>query len=71
MTGYPMSSGNPNGFRVPFPPGWVGLTEAARALRISRWSLRNGIKKGEITAYRIFLVGSRKFYGFRKEDLCL
>lgn len=71
MTGYPMPRGNPNGFRVPFPPGWVGLTEAARALNISRWSLRNGIKKGEITAYRIFLVGNRKFYGFRKEDLCL
>ena len=27
-----MPRGNPNGFRVPLPPGWVGLTDAAEAL---------------------------------------
>ena len=65
--GCPM--GNPRGFRVPLPPGWVSLGDAAKALRITRWSLWNGIRKGEIRAYREFLYNGRKYYGFRREDL--
>ena len=61
--------GNPRGFRVPLPPGWVDLTTAARALGIPRLSLWKGIQKGEIRAYREFIVKGRKFYGFKKDDL--
>jgi hypothetical protein len=67
MAGYPM--GNPRGFRVPLPPGWVDLTTAALALGIPRRSLWKGIQTGEIRAYRVFIVKNRKFYGFKREDL--
>lgn len=62
-------SGNPRGFRAPMPPGWVPIGEAARALGVSRRSLWQGIRSGEVTAYREFVVGKRIFYGFRVEDL--
>ena len=67
MAGYLMS--NPRGFCVRLPPGWVSLGDAAKALKITRWSLWNGIQKGEIRAYREFIINGRKYYGFKKEDL--
>lgn len=69
MKGHPVPRGNQRGFRVPLPPGWVSLGDAAKALKITRWSLWNGIQKGEIRAYREFIVKGRKYYGFRREDL--
>lgn len=61
--------GRGSGRAVRLPPGWVQLSEAAEALGISPESLRDGIERGEITAYREFIVGGRMCRGFLKRDL--
>lgn len=54
------------------PEGWVDIRKAARVLGVDQDSLRQGIRHGEITAYREFeLPDGTVVYGFRKEDLGL
>lgn len=52
------------------PEGWATIWEASRALGVDQDSLRQGIKRGEITAYREFVLpDGSKVYGFKKTDL--
>lgn len=65
-----MPKGNrTRGTRYKLPKGWVPLSAAARALGIPAGSLREGVRRGEVTAYREFVFGKRIYYGFRKKDL--
>lgn len=52
------------------PEGWATIWEASRALGVDQDSIRQGIKRGEITAYREFILpDGRTVYGFKKSDL--
>jgi len=52
------------------PEGWATLEDAAWHLRVSPDSLLQGIRRGEITAYRVFVMpDGSTVYGFKREDL--
>lgn len=52
------------------PEGWTTLDNAAWHLKVSPDSLLQGIKRGEITAYRVFILpDGSQVYGFKRSDL--
>lgn len=38
---------------APTPTDLIGLTEAARLLGVSRWMIRDAIRRGELPGYRV------------------
>jgi len=56
--------------RYTLPEGWTTLENAAYHLGITPDSMLQGIRRGEITAYRVFVLpDGSTVYGFKREDL--
>lgn len=60
------------GSRPKLPAGWISPKKAAGVLGISRPTLMEKVRTGEVCAYRVFRQGPKRvLYGFRMEDLGL